>query len=213
MTLASLIPRVMPRAITRIEASNSVLVSFDDGPDPASTPFLLDLLQREHLSALHFHLGASARLYPEWTRACVERGDEVGCHGHVHERMTGSAAAIERDITAAIATLREIVGKPPSYFRPPYGWWNPMHTRVLDRHGMRLVLWNHMPGDFLPGFTAQAFVQTLSKRLRAGDIIVLHDQPRLVEQNRTIVPLLARALRDKGLRTLGAADLAEAVRA
>lgn len=209
MALASALPRVMPRAIARLEASDGVLVTFDDGPDPVSTPILLDILERESLSAMHFHLGSRVLRDAALVRACVERGDAVGCHGHVHERMTGRAATIEADLTAAIAALRDAVGKPPLYFRPPYGWWNPLHTRVLDRLGLRLMLWNRMPGDFLDGFSAASFERALHADLRAGDIIVLHDQQRLVAQNREILPLLARVLHEKGLRSLGADALAE----
>lgn len=209
MALASVLPRVMPRAIARLEASDGVLVTFDDGPDPSSTPFLLDILERESLAAMHFHLGSRVLHDAALVRACVERGDAVGCHGFVHTRMTGSASAIEDDLASAIAALRDAVGKPPLYFRPPYGWWNPMHTRVLDRLGLRLMLWNRMPGDFLDGFSADAFAHALRADLRAGDILVLHDQQRLVAQNRQILPLLAGVLREKGLRSLGADALAE----
>lgn len=209
MTLASLLPRVMPRAIARLEASDGVLVTFDDGPDPVSTPILLDILERESLAAMHFHLGSRALRDAALVRACVERGDAVGCHGFVHTRMTGRGAAIEEDLTAAIAALRDAVGKPPLYFRPPYGWWNPMHMRVLDRLGLRLMLWSRMPGDFLDGFSAAGFAHALRADLRAGDILVLHDQQRLVAQNREILPLLAGVLREKGLRSLGADALAE----
>lgn len=209
MTLASVLPRVMPRAVARLEASDGVLVTFDDGPDPVSTPILLDILERESLSAMHFHLGSRALRDPALVRACAERGDAIGCHGFVHTRMMGSAPAIEEELTVAIAALRDAVGKPPLYFRPPYGWWNPLHTRVLDRLGLRLMLWSRMPGDFLDGFSPVAFEHALRADLRAGDILVLHDQQRLVAQNREILPLLARVLREKGLRSLGADALAE----
>jgi peptidoglycan/xylan/chitin deacetylase (PgdA/CDA1 family) len=153
----------------------AVALTFDDGPDPASTLKLLALLSRYDATATFYVNGCRAEKHPELIREIVSQGHAIGNHSYSHDNfiMLKSSAALKQEIVKTQRVL-ERLGVVPHTFRPPVGVTNPKLGAILERLDMYAVNFSRRAGD-----RGNRQVTTLSrkimKRLRPGDIIMLHD--------------------------------------
>jgi peptidoglycan/xylan/chitin deacetylase (PgdA/CDA1 family) len=156
-------------------------LTFDDGPNPAWTPRLLDLLSRRGVRATFFLVGSRAQAEPALVRQIVAAGHLIGNHSWSHLNLAlASSARIEEQLYRTIETLEQISGLPILYFRPPYGARRPETLRIATRLGMVPVLWNAMTSDW-KNPSADAIASRLQNKIdslyRLGQAanIVLHD--------------------------------------
>jgi peptidoglycan/xylan/chitin deacetylase (PgdA/CDA1 family) len=157
-------------------AKNEIALSIDDGPDPAVTPQVLDILDRYAARATFFCIGEKAARYPELCREIVRRGHAVENHTQ-HHRHSFSMLGIKRltrEIQAAQDTLGSITGYTPLFFRAPAGLRNPLLDPVLSRLGLRLVAWTRRGFDTRTADPA-AVSRRLLQSLKSGAILLLHD--------------------------------------
>ena len=156
-------------------------LTFDDGPHPTWTPRLLDVLDRHEVQATFFVIGANARRHPDVVREIASRGHAVGNHTYTHLRMPLHGARTIRDELRRTADAIESAGVEEAsadglrLMRPPLGQRRPGTLRVVRAEGYLPVLWSLTLGDWKPGVTADAIVETAEERLRGGDVILLHD--------------------------------------
>ncbi len=156
-------------------------LTFDDGPNPAWTPRLLDLLARRDVRATFFLVGSHAQAHPALVRQIAAAGHLIGNHSWSHRNLAlASSAAIEEQLSRTNQTLAEITGAPPCFFRPPFGARRPATLRIARRLGLTPVLWNAMTSDWKnPSADAIALrLQTKIDRLYRRGLaanIVLHD--------------------------------------
>lgn len=179
--VAPFFPEIVWRGPRHDDSSAPCLyLTFDDGPDPASTPLLLDRLARHEAPATFFLLGERAAQHPDLVRQIQQAGHRIGLHGWTHTDAWRTPRAEMLDGFVRTATLLEdVMGAPIRDVRPPYGRFTPaLHgwCRDTDR---RLVLWDLLPGDFVASTTSKTVAERLLKQTRAGSIIVLHDGPRV----------------------------------
>ncbi|MFC3835647.1 MULTISPECIES: polysaccharide deacetylase family protein [Deinococcus] len=150
-------------------------LTFDDAPHPLFEPLLLDLLRRSGARATFFVIGRNAQAYPYFVRDMVAQGHEVANHTYHHVRLpplTIPEATDELRWTDDL--LKTLTGKPVRYFRPPGGDYTAGTLDAARRLGLTTVFWTDDPGDFQnPG---DATLETrYRRRLRAGGIVLLHD--------------------------------------
>jgi peptidoglycan/xylan/chitin deacetylase (PgdA/CDA1 family) len=164
----------MPR-----DAPATVYLTFDDGPNPATTPDLLDVLAREHVRATFFVID---RHLTDQTAPIVRRifaeGHAVGLHSASRRYMLLDAAELASTLTAAADRIEMLAGtRPCRAFRPHAGWRNGEMYVGLQRGGYRLIGWGWMLWDWnwFRRRTADSIVKRLSARVSAGDIVVMHD--------------------------------------
>jgi len=171
-TVRQLFPALAGRGIIE-----HVALTFDDGPDPATTPALLDLLAAHGVRATFFVVGERARRHPGLIDEIHSGGHELAVHGWSHVdflRLSPGAAAREVEHTAAL--LRKLTGRQPVWFRPPYGALSGTALWASRRAGLRPVLWTAWARDW------EAPEPTLIvRRLRdgggPGGTVLLHDSP------------------------------------
>jgi len=152
-----------------------VALTFDDGPDPATTPRLLDLLDRYRLPATFFVTGRRVVRYPELVRMIVSRGHTVGNHSFHHNRyrMFWNPKLLSREIADTQKALSEL-GVVPLTFRPPVGITTPAMANVLARQ--RLTTVNFSCRAFDRGNRRiNGLAERILSRIRADDIVLLHD--------------------------------------
>ena len=189
-------------------ALGEVALTIDDGPDPAVTPQVLDLLDRHRVQATFFCIADRAAAQPGLTREIVARGHSVQNHSlrHRHNFSLLGPRGFAAELTRAQAVLSDLTGRRPVCFRAPAGLRNPFLDPVLHRLGLRLVSWTRRGFD-----TREADPQRVLKRLAtglaAGDILLLHDgnaartaagRPVLLD----VLPPLLAAFRAAGLRAV-----------
>ncbi len=168
----SVMERLYPEAIFRIKTNEKqLLLTFDDGPDPASTPMLLEILSRYQVNAIFFCTGIKAEKYPGLVEKIRSSGHITGNHGYSHLNgwKTSKSSYID-DVEKADALTS------PDLFRPPYGRLTPGQYKSL-KGKYKIIFWDLMPYDFDNSLSAENVIKVLKERLRPGSIIVLHDSP------------------------------------
>ncbi|MFQ6145812.1 polysaccharide deacetylase family protein [Streptomyces seoulensis] len=156
-----------------------VALTFDDGPDPASTPRFLDVLDRLGVRATFFVLGESVARHPQLTREIAARGHELGVHGWRHSRPWLPAPARDLGETAhAVRAVHEATGRRPVWYRPPYGILTGGRWAAARRLGLRPVLWTAWGRDWTAEATPASVHATVGAGLSGGGTILLHDSDR-----------------------------------
>jgi peptidoglycan/xylan/chitin deacetylase (PgdA/CDA1 family) len=174
-TWLPIVRRAFP-GLAGVGNGDHVALTFDDGPDPRSTPLFLDELRRLDCSATFFVLGEMLGLDPALGRRLVAEGHEIAVHGWRHDnaltvRPGRSATEIRR--TADLITA--VTGVEPTWYRPPYGVLSAETLVQARRCGLRPVLWSAWGKDWTASATASSVMAALEPDLRGGAAVLLHD--------------------------------------
>lgn len=163
----------LPAAAT---ARNEIALTIDDGPDPAVTPQVLDLLDSYKAQATFFCVGEKAARYPDLCREIVRRGHTVENHSqhHSYHFALMGMSGFTRELQAAQHTFTTITGQSPQFFRAPAGIRSPLLEPVLARLGLQLVSWSARGFDTRIGDVTKV-KKSLLHDLRAGAILLVHD--------------------------------------
>jgi peptidoglycan/xylan/chitin deacetylase (PgdA/CDA1 family) len=161
--------------------ASKVYLTFDDGPHPESTPYLLDILDTYEVKATFFCLGSNVKKYPELFNQIREKGHAVGNHGFDH--ISGWVTPIKRYIDNVDQAAEYI---PSKLFRPPFGRISLRQYWYLKKR-YRIIMWSLMPGDFDKRSDDEDLVLKINKLLRKGDILVLHDRPENMDKTLKLV--------------------------
>ncbi|MFE5137014.1 polysaccharide deacetylase family protein [Streptomyces fagopyri] len=177
-TLGPLRNRAMPRLSGRGRPDH-VALTFDDGPDPRSTPRFLRLLAEREVRATFFLLGDEARRCPDLVREIAAAGHEIGVHGWLHRPLLlrGPRATYD-DLARARDTVAAATGRPPTLFRPPYGVMSTSAHLAAHRLGLTPVLWTCWGEDWTARATPESVHRVVAADLDGGGTILLHDSDR-----------------------------------
>jgi peptidoglycan/xylan/chitin deacetylase (PgdA/CDA1 family) len=156
-------------------------LTYDDGPNTAWTPTLLDLLDRHEVKATFFSIGHYAREQPDLLREVAARGHAIGNHTYDHvtmplhtdETIRGQLRRTTEAIEAAGVEMARVDGR--RLMRPPYGRRRPGTLRVLREEGYVPVLWSVTLWDWSKGVTTEKIMRKAERQIRGGDVILLHD--------------------------------------
>lgn len=153
-----------------------VALTFDDGPDPTSTPLILAELDRLGVKATFFLLGSMAETYPYVASEIVRQGHEISLHGQWHRNhLLRSARTIAYDLERGLDAVSVATDRRPTYFRPPYGVAIRPTLTTAYRLNLRPVLWGAWGRDWRAQATPTTVLTDIKKRLKGGTTILLHD--------------------------------------
>jgi peptidoglycan/xylan/chitin deacetylase (PgdA/CDA1 family) len=157
--------------------ARGIVLTFDDGPDPETTPRVLDALEEGHAKATFFLIGKKAEAHPEIVRDMKRRGHAIGLHSYAHDRLFAlrSQKRVIRDLARGVGVLKAITGEDPILFRPPIGHTNPAIARVADALDLRVVGWNLSARDGIESANPEKVVARLRRYMKDGTIVLLHD--------------------------------------
>jgi peptidoglycan/xylan/chitin deacetylase (PgdA/CDA1 family) len=181
-----------------------VALTFDDGPDLASTPRLLAALRRAGLRATFFDIGQRVAEYPQLARQTVASGNAVEDHTWDHRSLTGAstrtptptAQQVIDELDRAKQAIVSATGLRPQFVRSPYGDTSPAVQRLADQLGLTEVGWTVDSNDYI-GISTRQLVATVLQ-VRPGGVVIMHDAARDPD---TIagIPAIAAGLRARGL--------------
>ena len=160
---------------------NEIALTYDDGPNDACTPQLLDLLAGHNVRATFFMIGRFVKAQPALARRVLAEGHLVGNHTMTHPWLAWqSGARIREEMRGCNAVLEDVLGAPVTYFRPPHGARRPAVFREARELGLKIVQWNVMGQDWQPigadgilGKLREGMVRASKQGVGAN--ILLHD--------------------------------------
>jgi peptidoglycan/xylan/chitin deacetylase (PgdA/CDA1 family) len=153
-----------------------VALTFDDGPDPESTPAFLDCLERLDVRATFFVLGEMVERSPALARELVARGHEVGVHGWDHRSLAlRGPASTWRQVRDGARAVEHRTGRAATWWRPPYGVLTASGLVAARRSGLTPVLWGAWGEDWTAHATPDGVSATVARGHRPGVTVLLHD--------------------------------------
>jgi peptidoglycan/xylan/chitin deacetylase (PgdA/CDA1 family) len=173
--------QIFGRTLIAPPRPDEMALTFDDGPNPAWTPRLLDLLAAHGVHATFFIVGRFAQAEPALVRRIAEEGHLIGNHSWSHPNLARTPAnRVVEELKQTSGILEQLVGKSVQYFRPPYGARRPFVLRTARDLGMIPVTWNAMTSDWSDPSADRIAEQLMSKietnsRQGQASNIVLHD--------------------------------------
>jgi peptidoglycan/xylan/chitin deacetylase (PgdA/CDA1 family) len=173
--------QIFGRTLIAPRRPDELALTFDDGPNPAWTPRLLDILAEHNTHATFFMVGRFAQAEPALVRRVAAAGHLIGNHSWSHPNLARSSSSrIREELTQTLDMLQQILAKPVRFFRPPYGARRPFVLRTARNLGMTPVTWNAMTTDWSDPSAdriASELIAKVEKNGRRGwaSNIVLHD--------------------------------------
>ena len=184
-----------PKALWRMdENDHSVYITFDDGPIPESTPFLLKTLRDFDVKATFFVVGDNVRKYPDLYQQIVDEGHRVGNHTFNH---IGGARHSIRTYEKNVQQCDELIHS--DLFRPPHGWMRPtQYHRYKNKY--RIVMWDLVTRDYSKLLSPYDVVRNIHRYARNGSIITFHDSLKSIDKLYFALPASLRFLKSQGYK-------------
>lgn len=187
--------RLMPSLIWELEGDQEVFLTFDDGPTPGVTEWILDELSKHNAKATFFCLGKNVEQYPYLYDMIIEQGHKVGNHTYSHQK--GWGMSLERyveDVDFGNQFLKS------DLFRPPYGRIKPSQARVLSER-YSLIMWDVLSQDYSHLISPRKCLRNVTKHVQNGSIVVFHDSLKSFRNLRYALPRTLDYLDKMGLRS------------
>lgn len=182
-----------PEAVWRLsKTEKSVYLTFDDGPIPEVTPWVLDLLNQHSIKATFFCVGENVSRYPEIFKQIIDEGHKVGNHSHHHVR--GRDLSLKEYLND-VQEAQELIHS--NLFRPPYGSLSIQQYNKLKKL-YKIVFWDVLTEDYNNKLTPNECLENVRKYSRNGSVIVFHDSLKASERLLEFLPSAIQYLKEEG---------------
>ena len=179
----------------------SVYLTFDDGPVPDITDYILELLSQRGQCATFFMVGDNVRKHPQVARQVLDAGHRIGNHTyhHLNGFKTHKSVYLE-DVKRCDQVLEEELGIKTALFRPPYGMMTSAQAGELALE-KRLVMWSVLSRDYVQGISPGRVFSKTCQLTQPGAILVFHDQKKTQGILPLVLPQFLDFLKDEGFKT------------
>ncbi|WP_209330599.1 polysaccharide deacetylase family protein [Lunatimonas salinarum] len=165
-----------------------VFLTFDDGPVPGITDFVLEELAKWNMKATFFMVGENVSRHPGLAREVVAMGHGIGNHTYNHlNGVNTDATTYLQNVALCQEQLAQNLGVVPALFRPPYGRLTAYQRRTL-RESYEIVLWEILSGDYLDRLPEDLICRKIQEKTRSGSIVLFHDQEKTARKVKKVLP-------------------------
>jgi len=174
-----------------------IFLTFDDGPVPGITPWVIDQLRKYEFRATFFCVGDNVRKYPKIFLQLKQAGFETAIHGFHHKpahRLTG----VEFDAELSRSTE---LNSHASWYRPPHGILFPWRVSMIGKYGLNIAMWDVLSQDYDRNLKPDAIIDNVLSHVRPGSLIVFHDSLKAWPNLKEALPVVLSWLSEKGYQT------------
>jgi peptidoglycan/xylan/chitin deacetylase (PgdA/CDA1 family) len=177
-----------------------IYLTFDDGPVPDFTPWVLDTLKKFEAKATFFCVGENIQKYPDIYERVIKDQHSVGNHTFNHlQGWKTSTAKYVKNILKAESYLQEAGDKKSiKLFRPPHGRIKPKQARALRKKGYKIIMWDVLSGDFDQRLSKESCLEHTIKHIESGSIVVFHDSVKSFKNLDYVLPKVLEHFSEKG---------------
>lgn len=177
---------------------DGVVFTFDDGPDPETTPMILEQLRAQNIKACFFVIGKKAEKHHELIRAIEKDGHIIGNHSYDHHVGMGffPKQKLSADIEKCSKIVKDITGKTPTFFRPPFGVTNPRYGYALKKLNLMSIGWSGRSFDTISS-NKDALIARVKKHVKPGTILLFHDDQKITVE---ALPEIIHYCKEKGIK-------------
>jgi len=181
------------KLIWRLMETKTVYLTFDDGPIPEATPWVLDQLQEYNAKATFFCVGENVRKYPKIYQRILDEGHTVGNHTYNHLNAWKTK---KHTYLSNVEEASEVIDS--KLFRPPYGKLTPALSKKIAED-YDIIMWDILSGDFDSNISAEKCLSNVKKNAREGSIIVFHDSIKAIDKLKVVLPHVLAYFSDQGI--------------
>lgn len=197
-----LIKALFPKYVWSIpNTEKKVWLTFDDGPIPGITEWVLSELQRYNMKATFFCIGDNIRKNPEIFRKLLAQGHAVGNHtfNHLQGWQTETPEYIE-NVRKCEVEIAKLSDKKTTLFRPPYGKIKKSQAQILRKSSYKIIMWDIVSADFDVAVTPEECLKNVLSNVESGSIIVFHDSLKAFKNLEYALPKTLAFLSEKGFK-------------
>ncbi|MCR9182968.1 MAG: polysaccharide deacetylase family protein [Flavobacteriaceae bacterium] len=192
------VPYFYPKRVWHFSRTEkTIYLSFDDGPIPEMTPWVLNELEKHNAKATFFCIGKNIEENPTIFQQIRQEGHTVGNHtfNHLNANKVSDREYIENTLKA-----EPYFEKVPKLFRPPYGKLNSKKANLLINKGYKIVMWDVLSADFDQSITKEACLKNVINNTQEGSIIIFHDSKKAAKNIQYVLPKVLTHFSEKGYR-------------
>jgi peptidoglycan/xylan/chitin deacetylase (PgdA/CDA1 family) len=182
---------------------NKIYLTFDDGPTPEITEWVLEELTKCRVKATFFCIGKNIKNHPDIFHKIINEGHSIGNHTHNH--LNGWNTSTEEYLdnielcNSEIKNFKsKILDQKPKLFRPPYGKITKSQSKKLRQLGYKIIMWDILSADFDQTITPEECLKNALKHVESGSVIVFHDSLKAYENLKYTLPKTLQILKERG---------------
>ncbi len=190
-----LLKRLFPKLYWEIpqNGEKAIYLTFDDGPNPGITDWVMDQLEAFNGKGTFFCQGNRVEEFPEFFKSIKERGHQVGNHSYDHPNGWQTRNEV---YFFNVDRAQHLIGT--KLFRPPYGKLKISQARHLTKEFQKVIMWDVVSGDFDVGLSNEKCLSNVTQNARSGSIVVFHDMPKAEEKLRYVLPKVLEHFASQG---------------
>ena len=202
----NLISKLFSNQVWSFSTKEKVLyLTFDDGPTPRITNWVLDTLNKYNAKATFFCIGKNVEQHPQIFQDIIDKGHSIGNHtyNHLNGWKTNTDVYLQSILKtekliqeSKISTQSRSVGT--KLFRPPYGKIKPSQTKLLLKNNYKIVMWSVLSGDFDSKITPEKCLKNVINNSKNGSILVFHDSKKAFDKLQIVLPKILEHFNKKG---------------
>lgn len=180
-------------------SENKIYLTFDDGPTPEVTEWVLGLLKQNEIKATFFCIGKNISSYPAIFEKVIKEGHSIGNHTFNH--LSGWKTSTEtylKNIRDCETEIYKLNSANNLLFRPPYGKITSAQSKKLRKLGYKIIMWDILTADFDTSISPEKCFENATKKVENGSIIVFHDSKKAFENIKHVLPKAIEYYKSKG---------------